>query len=80
MVNALSNVSGREVTYKIVDRRSGDVAMCYTNPKKTNEDLGWEAKFGIEKMCEDEWRGQSNNPNRYRVEEYIIEIQKEGEN
>ena len=69
MVNAFSKASGREVAYKIVDRRPGDVAMCYANPKKANEELGWEAKFGIEEMCQDAWRWQSNNPNGYRVEE-----------
>ena len=69
MVNAFSKASGREVAYKIVDRRPGDVAMCYANPKKANKELGWEAKFGIEEMCQDAWRWQSNNPNGYRVEE-----------
>ena len=69
MVNAFSKASGREVAYKIVDRRPGDVAMCYANPSKANEELGWEAKFGIEEMCQDAWRWQSNNPNGYRVEE-----------
>ena len=69
MVNAFSKASGREVAYKIVDRRPGDVAMCYANPKKANEELGWEAKFGIEEMCQDAWRWQSNNPNGYRVKE-----------
>ena len=52
-----------------MDRRPGDVAMCYANPKKANEELGWKAKFGIERMCQDAWRWQSNNPNGYRVEE-----------
>lgn len=69
MVNAFSKASGREVAYKIVDRRPGDVAMCYANPKKANKELEWEAKFGIEEMCQDAWRWQSNNPNGYRVEE-----------
>ncbi len=31
--------------------------------------FGWEAKFGIEEMCQDAWRWQSNNPNGYRIEE-----------
>ena len=69
MVNDFIKASGREVAYKIVDRGPGDVAMCYANPKKANEELGWEAKFGIEEMCQDAWRWQSNNPNGYRVEE-----------
>ncbi len=67
MVKAFSEASGREVAYKIVDRRPGDVAMCYANPKKANEELGWKAKFGIKEMCEDRCRWQSNNPNGYKT-------------
>ena len=26
--------------------------MCYANPTKANYELGWEAKFGIDRMCE----------------------------
>lgn len=65
MVNAFSEASGREVAYKVVDRRPGDIAMCYADPKKANEELGWKAKYGIKEMCEDAWRWQSNNPNGY---------------
>ena len=73
MVNAFAKASGREVAYKIVDRRPGDVAMCYADPTKANKELGWEAKFGIEEMCQDAWRWQSNNPNGYRVEKVKVE-------
>lgn len=66
MVKAFSEASGRNVAYKIVDRRPGDVAMCYADPTKANEELGWEAKYGIKEMCEDAWRWQSSNPNGYK--------------
>ena len=65
MVKAFSIASGKEVAYKIVDRRLGDVAICYADPTKATKELGWKAKFGIDKMCEDVWRWQSNNPNGY---------------
>lgn len=66
MVRAFSQASGREVAYKIVDRRPGDVAMCYADPAKAQAELGWNAKFGIKEMCEDAWRWQSENPNGYK--------------
>ena len=66
MVKAFSEASGKNVNYKIVDRRPGDVAKCFADPKKANEDLGWYAKFGLKEMCEDTWRWQSNNPNGYK--------------
>lgn len=65
MVKAFSKASGQEIPYKIVDRRPGDVAMCYADPTKANNELGWKAEFGIDRMCEDSWRWQSNNPNGY---------------
>ncbi len=65
MVKAFSEASGQNIPYKIVDRRPGDVAKCYADPTKANEELGWNAKYGIKEMCEDAWRWQSNNPNGY---------------
>ncbi|MEG1254360.1 UDP-glucose 4-epimerase GalE [Clostridium sp.] len=65
MVKAFSEASGREVPYKIVDRRPGDIATCYADPVKANTDLGWKAEKGIKEMCADSWRWQSNNPKGY---------------
>lgn len=67
MVKAFSKASGQDIPYKIVDRRPGDVAMCYADPTKANNELGWKAEFGIDRMCEDSWRWQSNNPNGYET-------------
>ena len=63
MVKAFEKASGREVNHKITDRRPGDIAMCYANPAKAKEILGWEAKKGIEEMCLDSWRFVEKNPN-----------------
>ncbi len=65
MVKAFSEASGQAVPYKIVDRRPGDIGMCYADPTKANVELGWSAKYGIKEMCVDGWRWQSNNPNGY---------------
>ena len=73
MVKAFSKASKREIPYKIVDRRPGDIAMCYANPAKANVELGWKAEFGIKEMCEDSWRWQSNNPNGYEtIEKEVV--------
>lgn len=61
LVKAFSEACGKEIAYKIVARRPGDIAMCYANPYKANEELGWKAEFGIKEMCEDSWRWQINN-------------------
>ncbi|MBQ9850256.1 MAG: UDP-glucose 4-epimerase GalE [Clostridia bacterium] len=65
VVRAFEKASGRTVAYKIVDRRSGDIATCYSDPSKAKEELGWEATRGIDEMCEDSWRWQSMNPNGF---------------
>ena len=61
IVKAFEDATGVEVKYKIVDRRPGDIATCYADPSKAKNDLGWEAKKGIEEMCRDSWRFTSNN-------------------
>jgi|TARA_R100000049_G_C1928294_1_gene72442 UDP-glucose 4-epimerase len=66
MVRAFAAASGREVRYQIVERRPGDVASCYADPAHAKQVLGWEAKRGIDTMCADHWRWQSENPNGYR--------------
>ena len=47
-------------------RRDGDIAECYAEPKKAREEMGWEAKLGIEEMCASSWKWQSGNPNGYK--------------
>lgn len=65
IVKAFSEASGREIPYKITARRPGDIATCYSEPRKANEELGWTAEKGIKEMCEDSWRWQSQNPKGY---------------
>lgn len=65
MVSAFEAASGRKVPYKISPRRPGDIASCYANADLAKADLGWEAKFGLERMMQDAWRWQSQNPNGY---------------
>ena len=65
IVNAFEKVNGVKVNYKIVDRRPGDIAECWADPKKAKEDLGWVAEKGLEEMCRDAWRWQTQNTNGY---------------
>lgn len=66
LVDAFSKASGKKIPYIITDRRAGDVAMCYADPSKAEKELGWKAEYGIDKMCQDSWRWQSQNPDGYR--------------
>lgn len=55
------------IPYKVVAPRAGDIAICYADPSKATQKLGWYAKKSLEEMCEDSWRWQSRNPNGYEV-------------
>ena len=65
MIKAFEKACGKTLPYKIAPRRSGDIASCYAAPDKAKNELGWEAKFGIEEMCASQWKWQSGNPNGY---------------
>lgn len=65
IVNAFIKASGVEIPYDLVDRRPGDIAICYANPDKAEKELKWTAKKDINDMCKDSWKWQSSNPNGY---------------
>lgn len=63
IVSAFEKASGRKVNYKIVDRRPGDIAVCFADASHAKDELGWVAERGIEEMCADSWNFTKNNPN-----------------
>jgi len=65
MVKAFERASGKSVPYEIAPRRAGDIATCFADPSYAKEVLNWEATKGVDEMCEDTWRWQSQNPNGY---------------
>ena len=65
MIKAFEKVSGKEVKYRIVDRRAGDIATCYADPSYAAEILNWKAKCELDEMCKDTWRWQLQNPDGY---------------
>jgi UDP-glucose 4-epimerase len=65
VVKAFEKACGKPVKYEIAPRRPGDIATCYSDPSKAKEELGWVATRGIDEMCEDSWRWQSQNPNGF---------------
>ncbi len=62
MVKAFEEASNKKVAYKIVARRTGDIAQCFADPALAYKELGWKAERGLKEMCEDTWRWQSENP------------------
>ena len=65
LADTFSQVTGVPVPYRFVARRPGDVATCYADTHLAQKALGWKAELGVDRMCQDAWRWQSQNPNGY---------------
>ncbi|MDO5085891.1 MAG: GDP-mannose 4,6-dehydratase, partial [Erysipelotrichaceae bacterium] len=58
--NAFEKASGKEVPFKIVERRPGDIATCYADPTKAFKLLGFKAECDVDQMCKDSWNFQKS--------------------
>ncbi|MBI5271486.1 MAG: UDP-glucose 4-epimerase GalE [Burkholderiales bacterium] len=65
LVRAYERASGRPIPYRIVDRRPGDLASSWADPRVAREQLGWQTTRDLDAMCADSWRWQSANPRGY---------------
>jgi UDP-glucose 4-epimerase len=68
LVSSFKRASNRQIPYKIEDRRPGDVATSFADPRLAEEKLGWKAEKGLFDMCRDSWNWVSKNPTGYRAE------------
>lgn len=66
VVRTFEAASGRSIPYEILERRTGDVAVCYADPTLAKNALGWTSTRSLQQMCADHWRWQLQNPNGYR--------------
>lgn len=55
VLKAYEKACGKELPYNIVARRPGDIGACYADPAKAKAELGWEAKYNLDEMCEHSW-------------------------
>ena len=65
VIHAYEKACGKELPYKIYERRAGDAAISYCDASKAYDELGWKAEKTLEDMCVDSWRWQSQNPDGY---------------
>lgn len=65
VVRAFEAASGKPVPYRIVDRRPGDIAQCYADSSRAEQEFAWKAQRGIMEMCRDAWNWQVKNPGGY---------------
>ena len=60
IVETFKKVNNVDVPYKFAPRRAGDIAMCYSDPSKAKNELGFECQKTLEDMCKDGWNFQKN--------------------
>ncbi|KAJ1920748.1 hypothetical protein H4219_001147 [Mycoemilia scoparia] len=65
MIRAMSKACGHDIPYIFDKRRPGDLGTVVCDPSKSEAELGFKVKHGLEEMCADLWRWQSNYPNGY---------------
>lgn len=65
ILHSFNDVTGKEIPYKITDRRPGDIGVCYANPEKAKKLLGWQAEKSLKEMCQDSWNWQVQNPDGF---------------
>jgi UDP-glucose 4-epimerase len=60
VVKAFESATGKEVNYKIVDRRAGDITAAYADTSFANNELGWKADLGLEEALRSSWNWQES--------------------
>lgn len=61
MINTFEKTNGIKVNYKIVERRSGDIDKCYSDPSKAKKELNFSCKKNLEDMVRDVWNYETKN-------------------
>jgi len=56
VLKAYKRACGKEIPYRIMNRRPGDIAVCYADTEKAEKLLGFKAEYDIDRMCEDSYR------------------------
>jgi UDP-glucose 4-epimerase len=62
LVRSFEKAAGKAIPYEIVGRRPGDLPSYYADASLAKTALGWQASRGLDQMCADSWRWQSQNP------------------
>ncbi|AJJ11920.1 UDP-glucose 4-epimerase GalE [Yersinia rohdei] len=67
LIHAFEKTTQTKINYKIVDRRPGDIAECWSDSSLAQKQLGWRATRNLDEMVRDSWNWQKNNPRGYRT-------------
>ncbi len=56
VVKSFEKAHNIKIPYKIVERRSGDIAEGYADCTKATKELGFVSKYSLEEMCKDSYK------------------------
>ncbi len=61
LIHTFEKVNHVKINYKIVNRRPGDIAECFSNPAKAKKELGFSCQYSLEDMVRDAWNYEKKN-------------------
>jgi UDP-glucose 4-epimerase len=62
VIRAFEKISGLKLSYKIGERREGDISKIFADPSKALKELGWRAELSLEEALEHAWKWQKRLP------------------
>jgi UDP-glucose 4-epimerase len=65
---AFEKAADKDIPFKVVERRPGDIAECYADSTRAQNELNWTAQYGLDEMCADAWRWQQRHPRGFFAE------------
>ena len=67
VIDCARDVTGREISARIVARRAGDPSVLIASSEKIKRELGWQPEFqDLRKIVESSWKWLSKHPHGYR--------------
>jgi UDP-glucose 4-epimerase len=52
LIGAFEHVNGIKLNYEFTNRRDGDLAVVFANAEKALLEIGWEAHYTVDDMCQ----------------------------
>jgi UDP-glucose 4-epimerase len=60
VVKAFESATGKNVNYKIINRRAGDITAAYADTLLANRELGWKTELTLEDALKSAWKWQES--------------------
>jgi len=61
VIKAFERVSGKDLKYRIVGRREGDITAAFADTSIANKELGWKAGLTLDDALRSAWKWQERN-------------------